>query len=89
VLIPDEAHGTNPASAAIAGYEIVTVPTADNGMIDIDTLAGRISEKTAAIMLTNPNTLGLFNSQIEKVEDARTPLRYPTLFMTGLISTPF
>ncbi|MBN1578933.1 MAG: aminomethyl-transferring glycine dehydrogenase subunit GcvPB [Chitinispirillaceae bacterium] len=67
VLIPDEAHGTNPASAAIAGYEIVTVPTGDNGMLDIDTLSDRLNEKTAAIMLTNPNTLGLFNSQIEKV----------------------
>jgi glycine dehydrogenase subunit 2 len=67
VLIPDEAHGTNPSSAAIAGYEVVTIPTADNGMLDIEALSGRLSEKTAAIMLTNPNTLGLFNSQIEKI----------------------
>jgi glycine dehydrogenase subunit 2 len=67
VLIPDEALGTNPSSAAIAGYEIVTIPTADNGMLDVEVLQSKLSEKTAAIMLTNPNTLGLFNSQIEKV----------------------
>jgi glycine dehydrogenase subunit 2 len=67
VLIPDEAHGTNPSSAAIAGYGIVTIPTGENGMLDLDALTARLNEKTAAIMLTNPNTLGLFNSQIEKV----------------------
>ncbi|MBN1757299.1 MAG: aminomethyl-transferring glycine dehydrogenase subunit GcvPB [Chitinispirillaceae bacterium] len=67
VLIPDEAHGTNPSSAAIAGYDIVTIPTGDDGMLDIDSLKSKLSEKTAAIMLTNPNTLGLFNSRIEKV----------------------
>ena len=67
VLIPDEAHGTNPSSAAIAGYDIVTIPTGDNGMLDVAALEAKLSEKTAAIMLTNPNTLGLFNSQIEQV----------------------
>lgn len=67
VLIPDEAHGTNPSSAAIAGYDIVTIPTGDNGKLDVPALEAKLSEKTAAIMLTNPNTLGLFNSQIEQV----------------------
>jgi glycine dehydrogenase subunit 2 len=67
VLIPDEAHGTNPSSAAIAGYDITTIPTGDNGVLDVEALAAHLSDKTAAIMLTNPNTLGLFNYQIEKV----------------------
>lgn len=67
VLIPDEAHGTNPSSAAIAGYDIVTIPTGANGTLDISVLREKCNEKTAAIMLTNPNTLGLFNGNIDKV----------------------
>jgi len=68
VLIPDEAHGTNPSSAAIAGYSARAIPTnAATGMLDIDALGEAISDKTAAIMLTNPNTLGIFNSHIENV----------------------
>lgn len=67
VLIPDEAHGTNPSSAAIAGFNIVTVPTGENGTLDIEALKQRLNERTAAIMLTNPNTLGLFNGDIEVV----------------------
>lgn len=67
VLIPDEAHGTNPASAAIAGYNTVTLPTGANGILDCEVLEKYINEKTAAIMLTNPNTLGLFNPHIEKI----------------------
>ena len=67
VLIPDEAHGTNPSSAAIAGYNIRSIPTTANGVLDIAALESAISEKTAAIMLTNPNTLGLFNSEIATI----------------------
>ena len=67
VLIPDEAHGTNPSSAAIAGYNIRSIPTTANGVLDIAALESVISDKTAAIMLTNPNTLGLFNSEIAKI----------------------
>jgi len=67
VLIPDEAHGTNPSSAAIAGFDIKSVPTTSNGTLDIDKLESLVNEKTAAIMLTNPNTLGLFNPYIEKI----------------------
>lgn len=67
VLIPDEAHGTNPSSAAIAGYHIKSIPTTSKGTLDITALELQISEKTAAIMLTNPNTLGLFNPEIEKI----------------------
>lgn len=67
VLIPDEAHGTNPSSAAIAGYKTKPIPTNESGMIDTDTLDSLIGPQTAAIMLTNPNTLGIFNTNIVKV----------------------
>ncbi|MGE5670873.1 MAG: aminomethyl-transferring glycine dehydrogenase subunit GcvPB [Fibrobacterota bacterium] len=67
VLIPDEAHGTNPSSAAIAGFEVKSIPTTAEGALNVDALEAAISEKTAAIMLTNPNTLGLFNPYIEKI----------------------
>lgn len=68
VLIPDEAHGTNPSSAAIAGYTTRAIPTdSKTGMLDVDALAATITSETAAIMLTNPNTLGIFNSHIGKV----------------------
>jgi glycine dehydrogenase subunit 2 len=68
VLIPDEAHGTNPSSASIAGYSTRSVPTdSDTGMLDVEELKKLISDETAAIMLTNPNTLGVFNSRIEEI----------------------
>jgi len=68
VLIPDEAHGTNPSSAAIAGYTVKTVPTnTETGVLDIETLEKMVGEQTAALMLTNPNTLGIFNSDIDKI----------------------
>ncbi|MBT3191218.1 MAG: aminomethyl-transferring glycine dehydrogenase subunit GcvPB [Verrucomicrobia bacterium] len=70
VLIPDEAHGTNPSSAAIAGYKTRSVPTnSETGMLDVEALAGMITDETAAIMLTNPNTLGIFNSDVAKVAE--------------------
>jgi len=68
VLIPDEAHGTNPSSAAIAGFVTRPVPTnRDTGMLEIEALAPMIGEQTAAIMMTNPNTLGIFNPHIKKI----------------------
>lgn len=67
VLIPDESHGTNPSSASIAGYSVKSIPTNERGMLDISSLESLINEKTAAIMMTNPNTLGLFNPEIEKI----------------------
>lgn len=68
VLIPDEAHGTNPSSAAIAGFETRSIPThPETGMLDVNELERMVSENTAAIMLTNPNTLGIFNSNVDKV----------------------
>jgi glycine dehydrogenase subunit 2 len=70
ILIPDEAHGTNPASAAIAGYELRTVPTdRDTGTLDLEALDKMVGDQTAGLMMTNPNTLGLFNSQIEQVAE--------------------
>lgn len=70
VIVPDSAHGTNPASAAMAGYKIVEVPSSDRGRIDLDALKSVISERTAALMLTNPNTLGLFEDNIEQIVEA-------------------
>jgi len=68
VLVPDESHGTNPSSAAIAGFKIRSVPTDHkDGMLDVAALEAMITDRTAAIMLTNPNTLGIFNSKIEQV----------------------
>jgi len=70
VLIPDEAHGTNPSSAAVAGYSVKSIPTdAATGLLDIEKLKETISAKTAAIMMTNPNTLGLFNPRIKEIAD--------------------
>jgi len=69
VLIPDSAHGTNPASAAIAGYKVVTVPSNKNGVMDLDALKSMINDQTAGLMLTCPNTLGIFNSHIKEICD--------------------
>ncbi|HDI02211.1 MAG TPA: aminotransferase class V-fold PLP-dependent enzyme, partial [Ignisphaera sp.] len=67
MLIPDSAHGSNPASAAMAGFKIVKIPTSRNGTVDIEALKSVVSSKTAGIMLTNPNTLGLFEDQIIEI----------------------
>jgi len=64
VIVPDSAHGTNPATAAMCGYEIVVVPSTADGLVDIEKLKREVEEPTAAIMLTNPNTLGLFEENI-------------------------
>ncbi len=69
VLIPDSAHGTNPASATIAGYETVTIKSLDNGLVDIADLKAHVGEDTAALMLTNPNTLGLFEENILEMQE--------------------
>lgn len=67
VLIPDAAHGTNPASAAMAGFKTVTVKSRPDGFVDIDDLAAKLDDKTAVFMITNPNTLGLFEPRIEQI----------------------
>jgi glycine dehydrogenase subunit 2 len=68
VVIPDTAHGTNPASVTMAGYELTHVTTDARGNVDIDDLRGKVDEHTAALMLTNPSTLGLFDENIEEIE---------------------
>ena len=65
IVIPDTAHGTNPASVTMAGYELTPVSTDARGNIDLDDLRGKVDEHTAGLMLTNPSTLGLFDENIE------------------------
>ena len=69
VLIPDSGHGTNPASVAIAGYKVVTVPTDENGVMDLEQFKKLLNDEVAGIMLTCPNTLGLFNPHIHQICD--------------------
>jgi glycine dehydrogenase subunit 2 len=69
VLIPDSAHGTNPASAALAGFEAVTVKSNARGLVDLNDLKAKLDERTAVFMITNPNTLGLFDDQIVTITD--------------------
>lgn len=69
ILIPDAAHGTNPASAVMCGYTIIEIPTGKTGDIDLDMLRQKVGPKTAGIMLTNPSTLGLFSSNIKEVAE--------------------
>ena len=67
VLVPDSAHGTNPASVRMAGYEVINVASNDRGMLDADALTRMVDEDVAAIMITNPNTLGVFEEHITEV----------------------
>jgi len=69
VLVPDSAHGTNPASAALAGFETVTVKSNAKGLVDLDDLKSKLGNDTAVFMITNPNTLGLFETQIKTITD--------------------
>ena len=68
VVIPDTAHGTNPASVTMSGYELTHVQTDARGNIDVEDLRAKVDEHTAALMLTNPSTLGLFDENIEELE---------------------
>ncbi|MFC6722936.1 aminomethyl-transferring glycine dehydrogenase subunit GcvPB [Halobium palmae] len=67
VIVPASAHGTNFASAALAGYDVVELPADDDGRVDLDALSSAVGESTSALMLTNPNTLGLFERDIEEI----------------------
>jgi glycine dehydrogenase subunit 2 len=69
VLVPDSSHGTNPASAAIAGYKVVSVASNDKGVMDIEALKEKLDDTVAGVMLTCPNTLGLFNPHIKEICD--------------------
>ncbi len=70
VIIPDSAHGTNPASVTLGGYEVTTVGTNDRGGVDLDSLRAALGPDVAGIMLTNPNTLGLFEEDIVEIATA-------------------
>ncbi|MBO54018.1 MAG: glycine dehydrogenase (aminomethyl-transferring) [Euryarchaeota archaeon] len=69
VIVPDSAHGTNPASAAMCGYDIIEIPSAEDGRIDLDALRAAVGEDTAAMMITNPSTLGIFEPEIAEAAE--------------------
>lgn len=69
IIVPDSAHGTNPATAAIAGFDIAEIKSDRNGAVDIDALKAVLSEEIAGLMLTNPSTLGLFETNIKEIAD--------------------
>jgi glycine dehydrogenase subunit 2 len=89
ILVPDSAHGTNPASAAMAGFNVVKVPSDETGQVRARTVKGLVSEKTAGMMLTVPNTLGLFESEVvevcEAVHDAGGLMYYDGANMNALL----
>src|SRR5574337_563756 len=69
ILIPDSAHGINPATAAMSGYAVENLKSNSAGMVDVPSLAAQMNEDVAALMLTNPNTLGVFEQEIHKIAD--------------------
>lgn len=69
IVLPDSAHGTNPATAAMAGFDIIEIPSDEMGMVDIDELKAVIDENLAGLMLTNPSTLGLFEGHAKEISD--------------------
>ncbi|MFC4769131.1 aminomethyl-transferring glycine dehydrogenase subunit GcvPB [Effusibacillus consociatus] len=69
VIVPDTAHGTNPASATVAGYDTITIKSDERGNVDLDSLRQVVGPDTAALMLTNPSTLGLFEEQIVEIAE--------------------
>ncbi len=69
ILIPDSAHGTNPASAAIAGFDTVSIKSNAQGLVDLDDLRSKLDDRAAVFMITNPNTLGLFDYQIATITE--------------------
>ena len=67
IIVPDSAHGTNPASATMAGFKTIEIKSNENGMVDLDSLKAKLGPKTAGLMLTNPNTVGLFDENIMEI----------------------
>ena len=67
IIVPDSAHGTNPASAAMAGFEVVNIPSDEHGYVNLDALRQAVGPDTAGLMLTNPNTVGLFDPNIAEI----------------------
>lgn len=90
VIVPDSAHGTNPASATVAGLETVTVKSNERGLVDLDDLRRVVGSDTAALMLTNPNTLGLFEENIlemaQIVHEAGGKLYYDGANLNAVLS---
>ena len=79
VIVPDSSHGTNPASAVVSGYDVVTIKSNDRGEVDVETLKAAMDSEVAAIMMTNPNTLGIFERnvlEIQKVVHSHDALLY-------------
>ncbi len=70
VIVPDSAHGTNPASAAVCGYQIVEVKSHEDGTVNVDDLREKLDDTVAAVMMTNPNTLGIFEKHIPEIAEA-------------------
>ena len=70
ILVPESAHGTNPATAAFAGYEIEDIPANSDGRVDLDALKARLGPDVAGVMITNPSTLGLFERDLKAISDA-------------------
>ena len=70
VIVPDAAHGTNPATAGMVGYDVVEVPTGEDGEVDVDALRAALGPDTAAVMLTNPSTVGIFEGRILEIAEA-------------------
>jgi glycine dehydrogenase subunit 2 len=70
VLVPESAHGTNPATAAFAGYRVENIPATPEGRVDLAALAARLGPDVAAVMITNPNTCGLFEPEMKAISDA-------------------
>ena len=70
VLVPESAHGTNPATAAFAGFRVENIPANDRGRVDLDALRARLGPDIAAVMITNPNTCGLFEPDMKEISDA-------------------
>jgi glycine dehydrogenase subunit 2 len=68
VILPDTAHGTNPATASMAGYKVVEIASGPDGLVDLQALQGAIGPRTAAFMLTNPNTVGIFEKNIQQIQ---------------------
>jgi glycine dehydrogenase subunit 2 len=79
IIVPDSAHGTNPASAAMAGFTVVNIPSGEDGCVDLAKLKEAVGDDTAGLMLTNPNTVGLFDGNILAITDIVTQGGRPQL----------
>lgn len=94
IIVPDSAHGTNPATAVVAGFDVIEIPSNENGTVDVEALRSVVGDDTAGIMLTNPNTVGLYEDEIQEmakiVHDAGGLLYYDGANSNAImgVSTP-